>query len=94
MLPGEVAQILIMTNNITTLSYTHAKLRIKNPPDILCEIAHIGRLIEWISSRLAWTYALLGRDLSLVRPSTPKDFTETNNQEGLTAFDTSKWYTL
>ena len=58
---GEVAYILVITNNITTLVYTHAKHRLNKPHDIFCEIEHIGRKIAWIPSRLAWTPALRGR---------------------------------
>ena len=32
--PGAVARIRVMINNITTLGYTYAKRRLKNPPDI------------------------------------------------------------
>ena len=56
--PGISEQVLVMTNNIMTLGYTYAKCRLKNIPDIFCKIAHIGRLIAWIPSRLAWTAAL------------------------------------
>ena len=53
--PGAVAQILMMTNNIMTLGYTYSKHKLKNPPDIFCQIAHISRLIAWIPSILSWT---------------------------------------
>ena len=35
-LPGAVANILLMTNNIMDLGYTYSKRRIKNPPDVFC----------------------------------------------------------
>ena len=60
--PLVVAQILVMTNNITHLCYTYSKCRLKNPPGILYKITHTGQIITWIPSRLAWTLALQGRD--------------------------------
>ena len=32
--PGEVAKIMVMNNNTTTLGYTYAKHRLKKPPDL------------------------------------------------------------
>ena len=93
-LPGTIAHILMMTNNIMTLVYIYAKCRLKNPPDIFFQIAHISRLLAWIPSILSWTPAPRGRDRSLLRPGFPKAFTVTKNQEGPTIFDTSTWYTL
>ena len=91
---GAVAQILGMTNNIMTLGYAYDKRRLKKPPDILCKIAHIGRIIAWILSRLAWNTELRGRDQSLLRPIPPKAFSRSNNQEVSTTFDTSTRYML
>ena len=91
---GAVAQILGMTNNIMTLGYAYDKRRLKKPPDILCKIAHIGRIIAWILSRLAWNTELRGRDQSLLRPIPPKAFSRSNNQEVSTTFDTSTRYTI
>ena len=71
-----------MTNNIITLGYTYAKLRLKNPPDIFCKIAHIGRLIVWIPSSLFCTPTILGRVRSLINLIPPNTFTVTNNQKG------------
>ena len=56
--PGEIYQIIMMTNNITTLGYTYDKHRIKNPPDISFQISHISQLIAWILSRLSWNLAI------------------------------------
>ena len=57
---GGIAHIIMMTNNIMDLGYTYAKLRLKNPPDNFCQIAHISQLIAWIPSRLSWTPAIQG----------------------------------
>ena len=43
--PGEVAHIMVVTNNIINLGYTYANHSLKNPPEIFWEIAHIGWLI-------------------------------------------------
>ena len=51
--PGETVNILMITNNVMSLGYTYAKCRIKNPPDIFCQILHINRLIAWNPSRLS-----------------------------------------
>ena len=56
--PGAVAQLLVMTNNITTLGYIYAKRRLNKPPDIFCKISHIGRVIALILSSLAWNAEL------------------------------------
>ena len=48
--PGAVEKILVMNNKIMTLGYTYAKCRLKNPPMIFYEIAHIGKLISWTPS--------------------------------------------
>ena len=53
-LPGEIEQVLVMTNNIMTLGYTYAKLRLNNTPDIIYKLTHIGHLITWTPSRLSW----------------------------------------
>ena len=50
--PGAIEQVLVITNNIITLGYTYTKIRLKNSPDIFCKIAHTGRLVAWIPSRL------------------------------------------
>ena len=47
-----------MTNNIMTLGYTYANLRLKKLTDIFCKISHIYGLMAWIFSRLAWNPAL------------------------------------
>ena len=52
--PGEVAQILVITNNTMTLGYIYAKYRLKKPPEIFCNIAHIRRLIARIPSKWVW----------------------------------------
>ena len=83
-----------MINKIMIIGYTYVKLRIKNPLDIFYKIAHTGRLIAWIPSRLAWTLAIQGRDQYLLCPSLPTEFYGTKNQEELTTSDTSTWYTL
>ena len=83
-----------MNNNIVTLSYTYAKYRPKNHPEMFCQIAHISGLITCIPSGLSWTPALQGRYQSILRPSFPKAITGTNNQEGPTVFDTSTRYML
>ena len=41
-----VAQKLVINNSIVTLGYIYSNIRLKNPPDIFYEIAHIGRLIS------------------------------------------------
>ena len=51
--PGEIEQVLLMTNNIITLGYTYVKHRVNNPPDVFYKISHTDRLIAWIPSRLA-----------------------------------------
>ena len=56
--PGAIKQVLVMTKNSTTLGYTYSKLRLKNPPKIFYKLTHIGRLIAWTPSRLAWDTAL------------------------------------
>ena len=93
-LVGSAAQIMVMTNNITSLGYTYSKCRLNNPPDIFYEIAHIYRLVEWIPSMLAWNSTLLGGDQCLLCTTINKNFTGTNNQEVLNTFDTSMQYTL
>ena len=60
--PGLVSKILVTTNNIMTLGCTYATRRLKQTPDIFCKISHIGQLIAWILSRLAWNPALQGTD--------------------------------
>ena len=64
------------------------------PPWHWCKIAHINRIIAGIPSRLDWNLELQGRDQYLLRPSLPTTLTETNNQEGPTAFDTSTRYMI
>ena len=91
---GSVAQILVTNNNVTTLGYTYAKCRLNNPPQNFCEIAHIDRLIAWIPSRISWISELQGKEQYLLRTSLPKEFSVTNNQEGLTAFDVPTQYTV
>ena len=91
---GEFSKILVMDNNITTLGYTDANRSIKNPPEILCKIVHIGRLILWVPSRLAWTPELRGRVRSLLCTNLPKTLSGTNNQDGPTDVDISIRYTL
>ena len=44
---GSIEQVLVITNNITTLGYIYSNLRLKNPPDIVYKITHIGRIIAW-----------------------------------------------
>ena len=39
--PGAIAQIIMMTNSIMNLGYTYAKHRLKKPPYIFFQIAHI-----------------------------------------------------
>ena len=39
--PGVIEQFLVITNNIMTIGYTYAKLRLKNPPDIFYKHTHI-----------------------------------------------------
>ena len=70
------------------------KAQAQGPPEIFYEISHIGRLLAWIPSRLAWTPALRGRDLSLLHPILPKVFTGTNNQDSPETFDTYTQYML
>ena len=70
-LPGAIGQVLATTNNIMTLGYTYAKQRLKKPPENFLKFWHIGRIIAWIPSRLAWNTSLRGRDRSLLRPSLP-----------------------
>ena len=53
--PVEIDQVLVMTNNITTLVYTYAKLRLKKPPENFHKLSHTGRIITCITSSLAWT---------------------------------------
>ena len=43
---GEIEQMILMTNNIITLGYTYAKLRLNNHPEIFCKLTHIGGIIE------------------------------------------------
>ena len=93
-LPEAVEQIMVRTKIIMTLGYTYSKRRLKNPPDIFCEIAHIGWLFVWIPSRLAWNPALWWRYQYLLCSSLPKAFTGNNNQEGQTNSDTYTRYTL
>ena len=93
-LPGAIEQVLVTTKNITTLGYTYSKLRLKKHPGIFYKLTHTGRLIAWTPLILAWTLALRGRDLYLQRPIPPTTFSRTNNQEGLTTFETSMRYML
>ena len=58
--PGEVEQVLVITNNITTFGYTYAKLKIKKIPENFCKISQTILVIEWIPSKLSWTPALQG----------------------------------
>ena len=92
--PGEIEQVLVMTNNIATLGYTYAKRRLNNPSDIFYKLSHTVQLIVWIPSRLAWTLALRGRDRSLLSPRITTAFYGTNNQEGSTNFDTFMRYMI
>ena len=50
---GLIEQFLVMTNNIMTLVYTYSKLGLNKPPDVFYKLAHNGRLISCIPSRLA-----------------------------------------
>ena len=45
-----IEQVLVMTNNIMTLSHTYSKLRLKKPPDIFYKLTHTVRIILWIPS--------------------------------------------
>ena len=69
-----------MTNKIITIGYTYAKRRLKEPLDIFCKFSHIGRIIAWIPSRLAWTPELQGRDRYLIWNIPPKEYAGTNNK--------------
>ena len=60
--PVLVAHITVIIKNIMILGYNYTKLRLNNPPDIFCEITQIGRLVAWITLKLAWTQELPGRD--------------------------------
>ena len=44
---GKIEQVLVMINNTMTLGYTYDKLMINTPPNILCKLAHTGRIITW-----------------------------------------------
>ena len=59
---GVIEQVLVMNDSIMILGYTYAERKLKNLPDIFCKILHIRRLIAWITSRLAWTLTIRGRD--------------------------------
>ena len=56
--PGAIVQIIMITNTIMTLGYTYYKCRLKNPPNIFFQIAHISRIIAWIPLGLSWTTAI------------------------------------
>ena len=70
------------------------QVQVQEDPEIFCQIEHISRLIAYAPPRLSWTPVLHGRNLYLLSPRLPKEFTGTNNQEGLTVFDTSTQYTF
>ena len=53
--PKSIVQVLVMTNNIITFSYTYAKCRLNNPPDIFYKLTHTCRIIARIPPRFAWT---------------------------------------
>ena len=91
---GGIEQLLLMTNNIITLGYTYAKLKLNKPPNIFYKLTNTGQIISSIPSRTALTEALQGREGSLHRTIHPTSFSRTNNQEGATIIDTSTWYTL
>ena len=92
--PGAISYILMMTNNIITSGYTYAKRRLKNPPVIFFQFAHISLLIAGKPSISSWNPDLQGRYQSLLHPSFPRAFTVTNNQDAPTIFDTSTRYTF
>ena len=71
---GAVADILVMTNNIIILGYTYAKRRLKKPADFFCKIAHIGRLLSYIPSRLDCNMALQGRKNPFYISAYPRHF--------------------
>ena len=50
-LPGSIAYILMITNNIMKFGYTYANYRLMKPPHNFSQITHIIRLIVWIPSR-------------------------------------------
>ena len=62
-LPRVNWKVLTNNNNITTLGYTYAKLRINDPPNIFYKLAHIGRIIVCIPWRFSWTPSLWGKNL-------------------------------
>ena len=39
---GAISNTIIIANNFMTLCYTYNKRRLKNPPDIFCQISHIS----------------------------------------------------
>ena len=52
--PGEIEEVLVISNNIMTLGYTYSKLRFKIHPEIVYKLTHISRLISWTPKRLGW----------------------------------------
>ena len=92
--PQDIEQVMVIFSNLITFGYTYYKRRIKSPPDTIYTLRHIGRIATQTSLRLTWDLALQGRDrpLNCMRPY--MSFTRTNNQEGLTAFDTYIHFTL
>ena len=78
--PVAIGQVLVTTNNTTTLGYTYDKHRLKNPPDVIYKLTHIVQIIIWDPSILAWDPALRGRVQPLQLPSPSMAFSGTNNQ--------------
>ena len=45
---GVIVKIIIIDSYVMNLGYTYVICRIKNPPDMFCQITHTRQLIEWI----------------------------------------------
>lgn len=74
------------------LLYTYVRYRLNNTPNIVSNLTNFGRIITWIPSMLAWALNL-GEIYQYQNCLGPEMvFTGTENQEVLTAFDTSTWF--
>ena len=86
--------MLITTNNIMTLGYAYANLRLKKTPGI-CANMHTpsGYLHGFLKCYPVLRHYERGTEPYYI-PYPPTAFTGTNNQEGPTNFDTSTKYMI
>ena len=63
--PGEIEQVLVMTNNLMTLGYNYAKCRINILTNIVYTLTNLVQIDTRNLSRLSWYLTLQGIYLSL-----------------------------